>query len=154
MYPKTTACVRAWAVLALALCSAGLGAQPVPADKAVKYRQSAFTVMGIHMTRLNAAVKGDAPSDKASLEFSAEVIEVMGRAAFEGFVPGGDQAGSKAQPAVWQELPKFRELTKSLQAETLKLKAAAKTGDVAQVKMAFQGVAKACKACHDPYLAK
>lgn len=148
MYPKTTACV----VLALGIAAAN--AQTVPADKAVKYRQSAFAVMGIHMTRLGAAVKGDAPNDKASLEFSAEVIELMGRAAFEGFVPGGDQAGSKAQPEVWRELPKFKELSKSLQAETLKLRAAARTGDVAQVKTAFQGVAKACKACHDPYLAK
>lgn len=152
MYRKTTACTGAW-VVAMACC-ASVGAQPVPADKAVKYRQSAFNVMGTHMTRLNAAVKGDAPNDKASLEFSADVIELMGRAAFEGFVPGGDQAGSKAQPEVWRELPKFRELAKAMQAETLKLKAAARTGDVAQVKTAFLGVAKACKACHDPYLAK
>jgi cytochrome c556 len=152
MYRMTTARVSAWVVMVV--CSAGAGAQPVPADKAVKYRQAAFTQMGAHMTRLNAAIKGDAPSDKASLELSADVVELMGRVAFEGFVPGGDQTGSKAQPEVWRELPKFRELAKAMQAESLKLKAAARTGDLSQVKTAFQGVAKACKACHDPYLAK
>jgi cytochrome c556 len=145
------------AAVVFALIASGLGpawAQQVPADKAVKYRQAAFTLMGAHMTRLNAALKGDAPSDKNSLAFSGDVIELMGRAAFEGFVPGGDQTGSKALPAMWKEMPKFKELTVAMQAEAVKLKAATQSGDTAKVKAAFAATAKACKACHDPYLGK
>lgn len=143
------------AVLATIIaCSIGSTWAQVPAEKAVKYRQSAFTLMGQHMSRISAALKGEAPSDKASLEFSADIIELMSRAAFEGFVPGGDQTGSKAQPEVWKEMPKFKELTRAMQAEAVKLRAAAKSGDSAKVKAAFGATAKSCKACHDPYLAK
>jgi cytochrome c556 len=141
-------------VTALLACSALSAGAQVPAEKAVKYRQSAFTLMGSHMSRLSAALKGDAPSDKAALAFSGDVIELMSRTAFEGFVPGGDQTGSKAQPEVWKEMPKFKELTKAMQAEAVKLRAATQSGDSAEIKAAFGATAKACKACHDPYLAK
>jgi hypothetical protein len=54
---------------------------------------------------------------QASLELSADVVELMGRVAFEGFVPGGDQTGSKAQPEMWKEQPKFKQLTQAMQAD-------------------------------------
>jgi len=40
---------------------------------------------------------------------------------------------------------------KDMQAETAKLVAAAKTGDLAQLKAAFGPAAQTCKACHDAF---
>ena len=127
-------------VATLLACSTMSAWAQVPADKAVKYRQSAFTLMGSHMSRLNIALKGDAP-DKAGRAFSGEVIELMSRTAFEGFVPGGDQGGSKAQPEVWKDMPKFKELAKAMQSEALKLRAATQSDDTAQIKAAFGATA-------------
>ena len=57
----------------------------------------------------------------------------------------------KQPPVVWTEPAKFKEGSEKLQAETAKLNAAAKTGNLDAIKTAFGAVGQSCKACHDVY---
>jgi cytochrome c556 len=69
-----------------------------------------------------------------------------------GFVPGSDQgAPTKAKPEIWKETAKFEKLQKDMQAETVKLVAAAQTGDPAALKTAVTDTGKACANCHDDF---
>ena len=49
---------------------------------------------------------------------------------------------------------KFKKLQEALQAETPKLVAAARTGDVAQLRPAVSAVGKVCNDCHDAFRSK
>ena len=48
----------------------------------------------------------------------------------------------------------MRQAAEKMQGEVLKLQAAAKTGDLAQLKVAVGGVGQSCKACHDKFSEK
>jgi cytochrome c556 len=85
---------------------------------------------------------------------SAEIIEATGKLPYEAFTPGSDLMESKAKPLLWKEEAKFKQLASDMQAETVKLTAAAKTGNLDNVRNAFRATAKACDACHDDYREK
>ncbi len=70
---------------------------------------------------------------------------------FAGFVEGTDKGETKAKPEIWSEADKFRAAQTKMQDEMVKLNAAAKTGDLAQIKAAFGPVGQACKSCHDNF---
>jgi len=59
-------------------------------ERAVQYRQAAFTLMNNHMGRISQVVQGKAPYDKDAVVRSAELIEVLGRLPYEAFTPGSD----------------------------------------------------------------
>ena len=126
-------------------------AQFAKIEDAVKYRQSVFSVMGTHMGRVGAVVKGEKPYDKAALEADAAVIEMMAKLPWNAFPPSSDTAHSKARAEIWKEPQKFQAAAEKLQAEATKLSAAAKAGDLVSVKSAFGAVGQSCKACHDNY---
>ncbi len=145
------------ASLALAAAAAAL-ALPAsahfakPAD-AVKYRQSALSVMGTHFARVGAMVNGRVPFDaKVALE-NAQVVNDMSRLPWAGFGPGTDKISPKAKPEIWSEQAKFKDHSEKLMAETTKLLAAAKTQNLDNIKAAFGPTAAACKACHDAFRA-
>ena len=56
-----------------------------------------------------------------------------------------------AKPEIWKEQAKFKEHSDKLVAETGKLLAAAKTGNLDTLKAAFGSAAGTCKACHDAF---
>ena len=97
-------------------------------ERAVEYRQAAFTLMNNHMGRISQAVQGKVPYDKDAVLRSAEIIEIVGKLPYEAFAPGTDLMESKAKPAIWKEEAKFKQLATDMQAETVKLTAAAKSG--------------------------
>jgi cytochrome c556 len=123
-------------------------------ESAVKYRQSAFTIMNNQMGRINQVMKGNVPYSKDAVLRSAEIIEFMGMLPYEAFTPGSDLLESKAKPVIWKEEAKFKQLASDMQAETVKLTAAAKTGKLDAIRTAFFATAKACDACHDEYREK
>jgi len=144
------------AVLA-SLAAGSVAAQSVPADRAVKYRQSALTVMSTSFGRIGAYVKGDAKLDAATLTMNADVVALMSKVAFDGFLQGTEQpstTGKGAKPEIWKEWDKFKKMQGDLQAATAKLDEAAKSGDPKAVQTAFGETGKACKACHDAYRAQ
>ncbi|HYD79636.1 MAG TPA: cytochrome c [Paucimonas sp.] len=142
----------------LALSLAVLTAAPLAAhaqfakvEDAVKYRKSAFAVMGAHFGRIGAVVKGERPYDKTAVESDAAVVEFMSRLPWHAFPAGSGTADSKAKPEIWKEQDKFKAGAEKMQGEVGKLSAAAKTGDLAAIKAAFGNTAQSCKACHDNY---
>lgn len=143
------------APLALALAfgtlSAPASAQFQKPEDAVKYRKSALTVMSNHFGRIGAMANGRVPFDAKVAAESAAIVETMSKLPWEGFVAGTDKGETRALPVIWTEQAKFKERSEKLQAETTKLNAAAKTGNLDAIKTAFGAVGQSCKACHDAY---
>jgi cytochrome c556 len=142
------------AALAAAVIALPAAAQFAKPEDAVKYRQAAFTVMGNHMGRLYRVVQGRVPYERDAVVRSAEIVETMALMPYEAFTPGSDLLESRAKPALWQEQAKFKQLAADMQAETVKLTAAAKTGNPDALRKQFAATAKTCDACHDVYREK
>ena len=139
-----------FAVAVAALCAAvPASAQFAKAEDAIKYRQSAFFVMGQHFGRIGAMANGKAPFDAKAAAEDAEIVHTMAQLPWAGFAAGTE--GGKAKPEIWKEQAKFKEHGDKLQAESVKLVAAAKTGSLDNLKTAFGATAGTCKACHDAY---
>jgi cytochrome c556 len=137
--------------LAFGTLSAPAFAQFQKPEDAVKYRKAALNVMANHFGRIGAMANGRTPFDAKAAAESAAIVETMSKLPWEGFVAGTDKGDTRALPAIWTEQAKFKEGADRLQAETAKLNAAAKTGNLDAVKTAFGAVGQSCKACHDAY---
>ena len=70
---------------------------------------------------------------------------------FAAFGPGTDSGDTRAKPNIWTDNAKFTAAATKMQEEMAKLNAAAKTGNLDQIKAAFGPVGGACKACHDDF---
>jgi cytochrome c556 len=140
--------------LAVATLSAPAMAQFKNAEDAIKYRQSAMTVMGNHFGRLGAMANGKAPFDAKVAAENAAVVETMSKLPFVAFLPGTDTGKTNALPEVWSDAAGFKTASEKMQGEVVKLNAAAKTGDLDALKAAFGEAGKSCKACHDNYRKK
>lgn len=147
------------ALIALAAAAATTAfpaaAQFAKAEDAIKYRQSSFFVLGQHFGRLGAMANGKVPFDAKVAQENAELVAMLAKLPGAGFGPGTDKgAPTKAKPEIWAEQAKFQEHAEKMLSETTKLAAAAKTGDVAQLKAAFGPASQTCKACHDSFKSK
>jgi len=131
------------------LLSAPASAQFAKSEDAIKYRQSALFLMGQHFGRLGAMANGRAPFDAKVAQENAAVLETVAKLPWAAFGDGTE--GGKAKPEVWKEKAKFTEHAGNVQAEVVKLAAAAQTGDLAQLKAAFGPASQTCKACHDAF---
>lgn len=144
----------ALATLVAAGCLTALpaAAQFQKPEDAVKYRRAAFTLMGNHMARIGAMVQGRVPMDAAAAAVNAELVATVAKLPFAAFPEGtaGTEKGS-AKANIWTDRAKFEAGAKSMQDETAKLVAAAKSGNADQLRSAFGAVGASCKACHDNY---
>ncbi len=132
--------------------AAPASAQFAKAEDAIKYRQSSLFVMGQHFGRVGAMANGRVPFDAKVAAENADVVAAMAKLPWAGFGPGTDKGGNtKAKPEIWAEQAKFKDLSDKLVVETTKLSAAAKTGNIDNLKTAFGSAAASCKACHDAY---
>ncbi len=124
-------------------------AQFAKAEDAIKYRQSSFALMGAHMSRLGAVTKGEAPFNAESVKKSAALINTLSALPWEAFGPGTE--GGKTKPVAFKEMDKVKAGADRLMKAAADLDAAAKTGDLGQIKKAFGAVGQSCKNCHDSY---
>lgn len=138
--------------LASALATPAFAQFRKPED-AVKYRQSVMFTMGNHFyTRLGAMANGRVPFDAKAAADNADVVATLARLPWIAFPPGTENLGkTDAKPAVWTEQAKFKDLSEKMQAEVVKLQAAARTGDVEAIKAAYRSTSNSCKACHDAF---
>ncbi len=142
------------AVTALA-CALPAAAQFQKPEDAVRYRQSAFNVMGNHFGRIGAMVNGRVPFDAAAVQVNADIVQSMSRLPYAGFIAGTESLGNTAAlPEVWSQGDKFKAAAQKMQEEVSKLNTIAKTGDEAKIKEAFGAAGAACKACHDDFRKK
>ena len=140
------------AAATLFFLAAPASAQFAKAEDAIKYRQSAFSVMGTHFGRLGAMANGKVPFDAKVAADNAAVVAVMASLPWMAFGPGTDKGGNtKAKPEIWTEQAKFREESDKLVAESAKLAAATKTGNLDALKTSFAATADTCKSCHDAF---
>lgn len=134
------------------LTSTSSFAQFAKPEDSIKYRQSALFVMAQHFGRIGAMANGRVPFDAKVAADNAEIVAEMAKLPWAGFGAGTDKGmPTKAKPEIWTEAGKFKEASDKLGAESVKLVAAAKTGNLDNLKAAFGATAGTCKACHDAY---
>ncbi|NML87188.1 cytochrome c [Polaromonas sp.] len=147
---RAFACIAAAATL-LAI-AAPASAQFAKPEDAIKYRQSALSVMGTHFGRIGAMVNGKIPFDAKAAVENAEIVAEMAKLPWAAFGPGTDKGGNtKAKPEIWTEQAKFKEYSDKMVLETGKLVIASKTGNLDVLKTAFAATAETCKSCHDAF---
>ncbi len=150
---KAFACIAVAATMVA--MAAPASAQFAKPEDAIKYRQSALSVMGTHFGRIGAMVNGRVPYDAKVAADNADIVAEMAKLPWAAFGPGTDKGGNtRAKPEIWTEQAKFKEYSEKLVAESSKLAAAAKTGNLDALKTAFGATAGSCKACHDAFQAK
>jgi cytochrome c556 len=145
---KTIALTGMLAALACALPAQAQFAKP---EDAIKYRKAGFTLMAAHFGRLGAMAQGRVPFDAKAAAENADVLATVAKLPWAAFGEGTDKGETRAKPEIWKEAAKFKEAADKNQAEIAKLVAAAKTGNLDNLKTAFGSAAPTCKACHDNF---
>lgn len=146
--------VASAATLAM-LASLPVAAQFQKPEDAIKYRQSAFTVMANHLGRVGAMAQGRAPFDAKAAADNAAIVVTMSKLPWVAFGEGTDKGlPTRAKPEVWKDSAKVKDLAGKMMAEAEKFEAAAKGGNLDAIKAAVGELGKACKACHDDYRAE
>lgn len=120
-------------------------------EDAIKYRKAAMTVMSTHFGRIGAMASERAPFDAKVAAENAAIVESMSKLPWAGFVAGSDKGQTQAKPEIWTDGAKFKSASEDMMASVAQLNAAAKTGNLDNLKKAFGDSAKSCKACHDNF---
>jgi cytochrome c556 len=140
------------AALVTSVISGTALAQFAKPEAAIKYRQSALTVMGTHFARIGAVVKGEVPFNKDDVIKNAAIINTMASLPWQGF--GAGTEGGSALPSVWAEGDKFKSHQDKLISSAAGLNSAAQSGDLDAIKKAFAATGANCKGCHDDFKKK
>ncbi|MCG3189878.1 MAG: Cytochrome c' [Burkholderiaceae bacterium] len=136
----------------VALTSLGAAAQFQKPEDAIKYRQSVMTVMGNHLGRVAAMVQGRVPFDAKTAADNAAIVVMMSKLPWVAFGDGTDKGmPTRARPEIWKEPAKFKDLENKMMADAEKFDAAAKTGNLDNIKAALGTLGRACKSCHDDF---
>lgn len=150
---KQLAMVLAGGILGMGVLTAASAAEVKPED-AVEYRQSVYTVIGWNFKPMGAMVKGEIPFDAAAVARHAQYVEMMSKAAPEGFTKGSGPdvvKNTEAKPEIWTNWSKFEAKMNDFQQEATKLAEVAKGGKEADIKAQFGKTAETCKACHKEF---
>ncbi len=124
-------------------------------EDAIKYRQSAFTLLGNHFGRVAGMAQGKIPFDAKVAAENTAVLVTLSKLPTAAFGEGTDKgAPTRAKPEIWKDGAKFKAAAEKMMAEVAKLDTAAKTGSLDAIKAAVGGVGGACKGCHDDFRAE
>ena len=126
-------------------------AQFAKPEDAIKYRKAVMSLQGAHFGRIAAMASGRVPFDAAAAAENATIFEMVTRLPLGGFSPGSDKGDTKAKPEIWTDTAKFKAVGEKLNADAVKLLAAAKTGNLDAIKAAVGPVGGNCKSCHDDF---
>ncbi len=136
-----------------ALWAQSAQAQFAKPEAAIDYRQSALTLISSHFGRMQPVIKGQAPYDATAIKANVEILKTLSTLPWAGFIAGSEK-GSSAKPEVWTDAAGFKAAQLKFEGAVDKLSAAANTGDLDKVKVAYGEVGASCKACHDSYKLK
>lgn len=140
-------------VLCSTLWAGAAQAQFAKPEDAVKYRQSALTLISSHFGRMQPVMKGQAPYDAAAIKANVDLLKTLSVLPWAGFVAGSEK-GTGAKPEVWTDAAGFKAAQEKFEGAVDKLSVAANSGDLDKVRVAFGDVGASCKACHDAYKVK
>lgn len=149
---RTTASLRILAASIALITASPAFAQFQKAEDAIKYRQSTFSVMATHFSRIGAVVKGEVPYNKDDVAKNAAIVATLSSLPWQAFGPGTE--GGKSQPAIWTEAAKFKAGSEKMQTAVAELNQAAQSGSLENIKKAFSATGQTCKACHDDFRKK
>ncbi len=148
LLPALSLCAGLLAGAAVATPAAAQFAKP---EDAIKYRKAAMTMQSTHFGRVAAMAAGRTPFDAKAAADNAEVVAIVSKWQFTGFVEGSDKGDTKAKPEIWTEAAKFQDAARKSQEAVVALAAAVKTGNLDNIKAAVGPVGQTCKACHDTF---
>src|SRR6478752_857927 len=95
------------------LLATSASAQFAKPEDAVKYRQSALTLMASHFGRMTPVVKGQAPYDAAQIKANVEVLKTLSALPWTAFGPGTE--GGDARPEIWSDTAGFKQKQQAFQ---------------------------------------
>ncbi|MFZ1643859.1 MAG: cytochrome c [Candidatus Contendobacter sp.] len=150
---KQLAMILAGGILGMGVLTAANAADAKPED-AVKYRQSVYTIIGWNFKPIGAMMKGEIPFDAAAVARHAQYVEMMSKAAPEGFSKGTGPdvvKDTEAKPEIWTKWSEFETKMTNFQQEATKLVEVARGGDEKAIKAQFGKTAETCKACHKEF---
>lgn len=146
LFKSTVSALVLGAAFTLASPASAQFAKP---EDAIKYRQSALTVMGTNFGRLGAMARGTIPFDAAKAQEAAKNAAFVGHLPWEGFVANSFGAPSKVKGDPGANMAEFNQLRDKLIVELDKLPASAGTLDSLKAQVGATG--GACKNCHDKF---
>ena len=135
------------AMAALALATLAVAAS----EGEVDYRQNAMKAVGGHMGAIADIMRGKV-SHTGHLQTHANAMADMAAIAPALFPEGS--AGGDALPAIWEDAEDFKAKLDAFREAADGFKAAAGTGDMAQIGGALRSLGQSCKGCHDSYRAE
>jgi cytochrome c556 len=141
------------AVLLVAATAIPVAAQQVKLEDQIKYRRAAYTLMGLNMGSVGAMAQDKKPFNKEDAQKSADLVAILSTVPRNYFGEGTDK-DTKAKPEIWTKRADFDAKMDKMIAETGKLPAVVRAGDMAAFKKQVADVSAACKACHDDFRAK
>lgn len=136
----------------LLLAAGSVVAQFKKPEDAIKYRQSAFTVMANSFGKIGAVVKGEVPYNKDDVAKNAAVVSMLSTLPWQAFGPGTE--GGNAKPEIWSNNAKFKSAADKMQLAVADLNTAAQSGNQDAIKKAFGAAGQTCKGCHDDFKKK
>ena len=115
----------------------------------IKYRKSAYQIMGWHFGIMAAMAKGKKDYDRDAFIRSAAILRFVSNLPLEGFPVGSENGNTKAKPEIWLDMKMLQ-----MQQEVYILEDIANTGDLRKAKKQIGKVGRSCKSCHDKYKTK
>jgi cytochrome c556 len=139
------------AAISAALLTLPAQAQFAKPEDAIHYRKASMNVLATHFFRLATMVNGRVPYDPKVAIANADIVMKMSKLPWPAFAPGTDQGDTRSRPSVWTQPAKFKDLSDKMVTQVAALDAAAKTGDLDKLKVAFRATAGTCQSCHDVF---
>ena len=144
--------LAAAALLATAALAPVVQAAGDPNAQAIKYRQSAYTVLVAQFGYMGAVVGGKMPYDAKAFQVRADRSVVLAQILPEVFPAGSDKgAPTEAKPEIWQQQADFKKLLADTQDKLAALAKTAAGGNLEAIKPVFAAAAESCKTCHKKY---
>ena len=118
----------------------------------VKERMDAMEEVGKAMKAMAKMIKGEAEFDTAEIARNSKIIHDRSGPALTKLFPADSlQKPSEATPAIWDQWPRFEELSDDLMTHADMLSVAASKE---AAKAAFGQLGSTCKACHESFRIK
>ncbi|SMF45670.1 c-type cytochrome [Pseudogulbenkiania subflava] len=114
-------------------------------------RQQSFKKILRTFEPMGLVARDRAPYRKDEFIKQADTLKQIAATPFTLFTPNSIDAKSRAKPEIWSQPEKFKAAQQKFLTAVNDLDAAAKTGDIANIKRSYGVVAQSCKSCHDSF---
>lgn len=128
-----------------------LAALPAFASPGGAERQQAFKQILQQFEPMGIMLRGREPYNKTAFILHADALKLAAAQPFPLFVPNSIDAKSRAKPEIWSQPARFRTQQETFLQAVNGLNLAAHSGDMGNIRKAYDLVAQSCKSCHDSF---